>query len=88
MQPPSIYRMYAVTSIITSMLIDMNHCSLTQPDILVPSAVVQHYHLSYPAHLRSKDLHLLQETHHNTLSSVISENFFAFLSSRMQLLLS
>jgi hypothetical protein len=70
------------------MLIDMNHCSLRQPDILVPRAVIQHYHLSYPAHLRNKDLYLLQETHSNTLSFAISANFFALLPSRMQLLLS
>jgi WD40 repeat protein len=77
-----------ITSIITSVLIDMNHCSPRQPDVLVRRAAIQHYHLSYPAYLRSKDLYLLQETHSNTLSFAISANFFAFLPSRMQLLLS
>jgi hypothetical protein len=77
-----------ITSIITSMLIDTNHCSPRQFDVLVPRAVIQHYHLSYLAHLRNKDLYLLQETHRNTLSFAISADFFAFLPSRMQLLLS
>jgi hypothetical protein len=70
------------------MLIDMNHCSPRQPDVLVLRALIQHYHLSYPTHLRSKGLYLLQETHSNTLSFAISPNFFALLPTRMQLLFS
>ncbi|KAJ8580212.1 hypothetical protein M405DRAFT_869635 [Rhizopogon salebrosus TDB-379] len=51
---------------------------MRQFDVLMPRAVIQHYHLSYPAHLRNKDLY--QETHRNTLSFAISHTVHCFIA--------
>jgi hypothetical protein len=53
-EPPKIYWMYASRPLLKPMLIDTNHRSLMQPDVLAPCAVTLHYHLSYPPHLRSQ----------------------------------
>ncbi|OAX32981.1 hypothetical protein K503DRAFT_563405 [Rhizopogon vinicolor AM-OR11-026] len=72
--------------LLTSMLIDMHHCSLMQPVVPVPVLAMPQHRPSYLA-LPTCQYLCLSEIHSNLFSFATSAISFAYLPLRMSFLL-